>query len=831
MRSSTGFFYLPGRLLALILWIHAAVRHFLERLSWPPRLRQQRDAEISGNSRRQSFLKEFGGYYGYADGPVPIDRLRGTEFARLKGTIYLDHAGATLYSSSQLQEALADYSGQVYGNPHSQSDSSIRSSHTIESARQQVLEYFHAPASEYACVFTSGATAALKLVGETFPWSSGGHFCYTLANHNSVLGIREYALEKGATAIPVSISNQGEVVLESAGLKRKNVSLHDDDEETYNLFAMPTECNFSGAKFPMELVERIKDGQHMNGTRGRWMVLLDAAKSAGTSPPDLSRYPADFVVVSFYKIFGYPTGLGALIVRREAGKVLNQKYFGGGTVAVSIADIDYVNRRESLEQRMEDGTISFLSIRALRYGFMMLNRMGISSIARHTWALTHYTARSLRNLKHGNGAPVCFMFGNHGVFQTFAEEFRIQGPVITFNLKRADGSWVGHREVEKVASLCRIHLRTGCFCNPGACAKYLELSNKDMQANFEAGHVCWDDQDLISGRPTGAVRISFGYMSTFQDCQAFLKFVRKYFVETTYTQEAKKLRSKDTIPAAVRLKSIIVYPIKSCAGFSVEAWPIVESGLLYDREWMICDTENAPVTQKKAHNMCLITPSIDLASGKLVVRAPNVDHTLEIPLEDRLQHEEHGEVILCGQRAKSMSYGAEISEWFTKALGLRCNLVRKGVENTRVCRWRNPEHSPEGGDKLSFANEGQFLLLSEASVEDLNARIATGAKHRLETTQFRPNLVVSGGPAYEEDEWQSLSIGDAEFPVLGGCNRCQMITIDQRTGAKNPSMEPLATLASYRRTKGKILFGVLLGAAISDKRDQFLAVGSRVIGR
>ncbi|KAL6998952.1 Molybdenum cofactor sulfurase [Sarracenia purpurea var. burkii] len=93
------------------------------------------------------------------------------------------------------------------------------------------------------------------------------------------------------------------------------------------------------------------------------------------------------------------------------------------------------------------------------------------------------------------------------------------GPIVSFNLKRPDGSWFGYREVEKLASLSGIQLRTGCFCNPGACAKYLALSHLDLLSNIEAGHICWDDHDIIHGKPTGAVRVSFGYMSTFEDAK------------------------------------------------------------------------------------------------------------------------------------------------------------------------------------------------------------------------------------------------------------------------------------------------------------------------
>ena len=85
--------------------------------------------------------------------------------------------------------------------------------------------------------------------------------------------------------------------------------------------------------------------------------------------------------------------------------------------------------------------------------------------------------------------------------------------------------------MEKLASLYNIHLRTGCFCNTGACQKFLILSNEQVKNNLSAGHICGDDVDLIAGKPTGSVRISFGYMSTFTDAQTFLNFLEECFLE------------------------------------------------------------------------------------------------------------------------------------------------------------------------------------------------------------------------------------------------------------------------------------------------------------
>lgn len=103
-------------------------------------------------------------------------------------------------------------------------------------------------------------------------------------------------------------------------------------------------------------------------------------------------------------------------------------------------------------------------------------------------------------------------------------ELTPKGPIVACNFLRADGSYVGYSEVHKLAEINNIHLRTGCFCNPGACQHYLGLKESDLMSNIAAGHVCGDDIDVVNGLPTGAVRLSLGYMSTFEDVEAFVEF-------------------------------------------------------------------------------------------------------------------------------------------------------------------------------------------------------------------------------------------------------------------------------------------------------------------
>ncbi|XAR53535.1 Molybdenum cofactor sulfurtransferase [Bertholletia excelsa] len=206
------------------------------------------------------------------------------------------------------------------------------------------------------------------------------------------------------------------------------------------------------------------------------------------------------------------------------------------------------------------------------------------AISRHTLSLATYVRNSLLKLRHENGEHACTLYG-HNKSEVLYDEW---GPTVSFNLKRPDGSWFGYREIEKLASLSGIQLRTGCFCNPGACAKYLGLSHSDLLANIEAGHICWDDHDIVNGKPTGAVRVSFGYMSTFEDAKNFIKFIARSFVSVCTQSEHLYLSRTSArhfsteghkrATARYKLQSITVYPIKSCAGYTVDRWPLGRTG-------------------------------------------------------------------------------------------------------------------------------------------------------------------------------------------------------------------------------------------------------------
>ena len=283
--------------------------------------------------------------------PAALDALRTAEYGRLDAQrhVYLDYTGGSLYAASQVQDHMARLGRDVLGNPHSASLCSATTTRLVEQARRAVLSYFHAPPEEYTAVFTLNASGALKAVGEAYPFAPDGRYLLTVDNHNSVNGIREFARAGGA-AIEYAGLTVPELRIDRGHLEERLAAAN---RGALNLFAFPAQSNFSGVKHPLELVERARAAGTCCSTRRRSCRLRPAL--------DLGEVQADFVSVSFYKMFGYPTGVGGLIARHAALAKLRRPWFAGGTVNFATVQ----GQKHILsphEGGFEDGTLNYLSL-------------------------------------------------------------------------------------------------------------------------------------------------------------------------------------------------------------------------------------------------------------------------------------------------------------------------------------------------------------------------------------------------------------------------------------------------------------------------------------
>jgi molybdenum cofactor sulfurtransferase len=443
-----------------------------------------------------------------------VDELRASEYGRLdaRGEIYLDYTGGSLYAQSQLDEHLRLLQDTVYGNPHSVNPTSSAASALVERARAAVLRHFNAPEREYACIFTPNATGALRLVGEAYPFGPGDRFLATFDNHNSVNGIREFARAKRAQTAYVP--------LEAPDLRVANGVLEryldDAVPDGRNLFAFPAQSNFSGVKHPLEWIAPAQE-------RG-WDVIVDAAAFAPTNQLDLSVFEPDFVAISFYKMFGYPTGLGALLARRPALERLQRPWFSGGTVVAANVQGELVVP-QSGHARFEDGTVDYLGIPAIEIGLRHLERIGIDTISQRVDALGSWLLQELQGLTHSNGRPATRVYG--------PTTWDRRGGTIAFNFLHPDGRVVDERFVDITAAAHNISLRTGCFCNSGAGEIAFSLARDTLiGAEFAEGMILDEYIELVGMPSGGAVRVSLGLATNFSDVYRFMRFATG-FVDVT----------------------------------------------------------------------------------------------------------------------------------------------------------------------------------------------------------------------------------------------------------------------------------------------------------
>jgi molybdenum cofactor sulfurtransferase len=396
----------------------------------------------------------------------------------------------------------------VFGNPHSLNPTSAATTELVERARAAVLAFFRASPEEYVAIFTPNATGALRLVGEAYPFRPGDRFLLTFDNHNSVNGIREFARARGAETTYVP-SEAPELRVDERLLPRY---LTEVGGAHHNLFAYPAQSNFSGVQHPLAWIEQA----HAHG----WDVLLDAAAYVPTNPLDLGRWQPDFVALSFYKMFGWPTGVGALVARREPLARLERPWFSGGTVVAAFVQREWYESAPGAA-RFEDGTINFLNLPAVEIGLGHVARIGIEPIHAHVQTLTARLLETLDSLRHANGAPAATIYG--------PRELERRGATVAFNFLHPDGRVVDERYVDRRARRLNISLRTGCFCNPGAGEVAFTIARETLVGGEFGEGMTLDDYIEAIGLPSGgAVRASLGIASNTADLDRFAAFAHDF---------------------------------------------------------------------------------------------------------------------------------------------------------------------------------------------------------------------------------------------------------------------------------------------------------------
>ncbi|KAI1336855.1 molybdenum cofactor sulfurase [Xylariaceae sp. FL0016] len=776
-----------------------------------------------------------------------IEALRQDEFPMLHDEVYLDHAGTTLYPRSLVEKFAADMTSNLFGNPHSASSSSQTSTSRIEDVRLRMLQFFNADPSEFDLVFVANATAGIKLVSEAFrSLPNGFKYLYHQACHTSLVGVRQEA--KNSLCLSDDILNKwldGTSPLADTGAQSEPI-----------LFAYPAQSNLDGKRYPMEWSGILRDRE--STMPQSVYTLLDAAALATTSPLDLSSSETapDFTVFSFYKMFGFPD-LGGLLVRRQAVHAFrHRRYFGGGTVDMvsCIKEQWHAPKTQSLHTALEDGTLPIHSIIALDSALDIHANLFVSMkhVSSHTTFLTRRLFNGLRKLQHGNGEAVCTIYSS---ISNVTHDRPGVGPVVAFNLRNQAGAWVSLTEFEKLASLKKFHVRTGGLCNPGGIVCALGLEPWEMKQNFSAGFRCGNENDIMSGKPTGVIRVSMGAMSTISDADKFISFIDEFYrSQIKHMPTSQKELQVQQESSDLHVEAIMIYPIKSCGGFRVPKevpWEVRPEGLAWDREWCLIHRGTGQALSQKRHpRMALIRPVIDFISGQMRVSCQlsgGVLHEMQVPLSANPnvfhKKEAFGLVAsrVCGEEISAQIYkSSEVNDFFSDFLGVPCALARfppgghgtsmrhakahlqrhqkssftaHQIHNPQLPGLSTPPDSDSESEKsrILLSNESPILAISLPSLDALNREILQRGGLPVSAEVFRANIVMGSSTleseslAYSEDHWSRLHIGTQKFKMLGACRRCHMVCINQSTAAK--SEEPFVTLAKTRRFDGKVFFG------------------------
>jgi uncharacterized protein YcbX len=261
----------------------------------------------------------------------------------------------------------------------------------------------------------------------------------------------------------------------------------------------------------------------------------------------------------------------------------------------------------------------------------------------------------------------------------------------------------------------------------------------------------------------------------------------------------------------MRVTELNIYPIKSCGQVPVDSVVVEPRGLAGDRRFMLVDDNGRFLTQRRHPRMALIQVAHTDRGFRL--HAPGA-HALELPAA--LPAGRERPVVVWQSELDATLAEDAINAWFSEFLEFPAQLVFMADSHERRLK---PDRG-RSDDRLSFADGAPLLLISEASLADLNSRLT----HPVSMQRFRPNLVVTTDTAFAEDEWQLIRIGEAEFEVSWACTRCVMTTVDPASGEKDSNREPLATLSSFRRVRE----GVVFGQNLIPRRLGRVQVGDRV---
>lgn len=451
---------------------------------------------------------------------------------------YLDYATSPVLPGSVLQNFSNNLHENLFGNTHSESQSAELSTETIDLVRSQILELFDTNISEYTVIFTYSQFHSMKLLTESFPFTSNSSFLYTPNSNNNILGLRSFAEKKKANIQMVELNSiiDPKSKFEKFPDIRKIIKQQSQEEDendaniakntnsnailikklniTMNLLTIPLVDEFDGTTLTEEQMKHISMPSNFPG---KTAIMVDASLYLQNHHLSLSSTPFHAVALSFERLFGFPN-IGCLLIHNSLLQLLAKPYFGGGTLVYALTSASYEKLRLSPQDRFEDGSLPFLSIASINYDFnVFYNDLKLSRISDHISSLIDYLYGELTELRYLNGSPLVTIYTNQDQKQLQKQS------IITFNVLDQKADIIPYQKVIDSASNHDIYLSGGCFSTPGSCIKWLQQDEKILKEKIEK-----NDQNFDS---FGAIRASIGWATTKDDIKNLIDWLKTEYLK------------------------------------------------------------------------------------------------------------------------------------------------------------------------------------------------------------------------------------------------------------------------------------------------------------
>jgi molybdenum cofactor sulfurtransferase len=623
----------------------------------------------------------------------------------------------------------------------------------------------------------------------------------------------------------------------STGFPNQGGSENRFDESKYALFVYTGESNFCGTRYQLDFCRLLHQYGMFEYCGKNVVTLVDGAKLAASHPIRLDKYlDIDILVISFYKIFGYPTGVGCILVRKHCPRIhqtlRSKRYYGGGTILLADA-YDYRRtfpkklNNSCFHEIWEDGTINFIDILVgLETGMNWIEKVigGMELVERHVGEICSYARGELLKLSYPNKQPMIRIYEEDASFSS--SSFCGRGnSIITFNVYQPNGDFINYSSVYCACLNNHIIARSGLLCNPGCCQYYLGLTGEGICNIADSTSSCWN-------LTVGAVRISFGIHSCLEDVSKLIDTLQQLgnfawqnsglIMSRTEKESVTSClcfhQPKTELQNIYFVHKIFVYPVKGCRGMPVNQWPITSNGLLYDRKYCIVNTmTNSLLSIRHYPRLASLKVFIFLsttgASTSFVAQ-------LVFEVSDSVQIPNVPKVCAVYESDLRQTY---IHCWLSCVLQVPCQLMTVEDFESLSTSGKSKEM------KERYRNDAHLLVVHLKSVETINEFLTRRNSDPIHLESFRPNLVVKDDPSangladlcernaanvkhrlmlpLEEDQWRDVawlynSVNGqkaVKLSSVGDCVRCMTICVNPETvGQLREDREPWLLLSTYR---------------------------------